>query len=616
MAKIGDSVKKKVPELRFPGFTDDWEERKLGEFSDVRDGTHASPKYVSQGHPMVTSKNLTHSGLDMTDVSFLTDEDFNEINKRSKVSIGDILFGMIGTIGNPVIVDRDDFAIKNVALIKEKTSNPITNKWLLQYLKSPSFNRFIQKENAGGTQKFIALGLIRDMKLRVPEFDEQQKIGSFFKQLDDTIVLHQRKLDLLKEQKKGYLQKMFPKNGAKVHELRFAGFADDWEERKLSDLFIKGGSGGTPKSTNKAFYDGDIPFLGISDITKSNGFINNTEKHISSDGLNSSAAWIVSKGAISLAMYASVGKLAILNIDAATSQAFYNMIFDDYDLRDLVYQRLNKANELSEWNKLISTGTQSNLNADKVKNFQMYLPKNHDEIKLISTFFKQIDNTIALHQRKLDLLKEQKKGFLQKMFPKNGAKVPELRFAGFADDWEERKSKDIFKPKIRKGEPDLPVLSVTQTSGVVYRDEVGIDIKYDISTLKNYKVIEPNDFVISLRSFQGGFELSDKLGITSPAYTIFVPKSPEEQNNLFWRIQFKRFQFIQSLKTVTFGIRDGKSISFNEFGDLKIKFPSNILEQQKIGAFFKKLDDTIALHQRKLDLLKEQKKGFLQKMFV
>ena len=199
----------KVPELRFAGFADDWEQRKLGEFSDVRDGTHASPKYVSQGHPMVTSKNLTHSGLDMTDVSFLTDEDFNEINKRSKVSIGDILFGMIGTIGNPVIVDRDDFAIKNVALIKEKTSNPITNKWLLQYLKSPSFNRFIQKENAGGTQKFIALGLIRDMKLRVPEFDEQQKIGAFFKKIDDTIALHQRKLDLLKEQKKGFLQKMF-----------------------------------------------------------------------------------------------------------------------------------------------------------------------------------------------------------------------------------------------------------------------------------------------------------------------------------------------------------------------------------------------------------------------
>ena len=158
----------------------------------MRDGTHASPKYISHGHPMVTSKNLTNSGLDMTDVLFLTDEDFNKINKRSKVNIGDILFGMIGTIGNPVIVDRDDFAIKNVALIKEKNSGSIVNRWLLQYLKSPSFNRFIQKENAGGTQKFIALGLIRDMKLKVPGLTEQVKIGQFFKQLDDTIALHQR----------------------------------------------------------------------------------------------------------------------------------------------------------------------------------------------------------------------------------------------------------------------------------------------------------------------------------------------------------------------------------------------------------------------------------------
>ncbi len=198
-----------VPKLRFAGFEGDWEERKLGEASDVRDGTHASPKYINQGHPMVTSKNLTSSGLDMTDVSFLTDEDFNEINKRSKVSIGDILFGMIGTIGNPVIVDRTDFAIKNVALIKEKSYNPITNKWLLQYLKSPSFNQFIQKENAGGTQKFIALGIIRDMILKVPGLQEQQEIGTFLEQLDSTITLYQRKLDQLQNMKQVLLQNMF-----------------------------------------------------------------------------------------------------------------------------------------------------------------------------------------------------------------------------------------------------------------------------------------------------------------------------------------------------------------------------------------------------------------------
>src|SRR5699024_4340162 len=181
---------------------------------------------------------------------------------------------------------------------------------------------------------------------------------------------------------------------------------------------------------------------------------------------------------------------------------------------------------------------------------------------------------------------------------------PEIRFPGFTEDWEQRKAKELFIPKAEKNQPELPVLSVTQDHGVVYREQVGIDIKYDKATLKNYKVIHQGDFVISLRSFQGGFELSDKLGITSPAYTIFVPKNMDSQDNLFWKTKFKTFTFIESLKTVTFGIRDGKSISFSEFGDLKLFFPKNIEEQQKIGAFFKQLDDTIALHQRKLTEIK------------
>ncbi|UNM90509.1 restriction endonuclease subunit S [Vagococcus sp. CY52-2] len=157
----------------------------------------------------------------------------------------------------------------------------------------------------------------------------------------------------------------------------------------------------------------------------------------------------------------------------------------------------------------------------------------------------------------------------------------------------------MFKPLVEKNRKELPVLSVTQDMGVVYREDVGIDIKYDLNTLNNYKVVKPNDFIISLRSFQGGFELSDKLGIVSPAYTIF--NALEERNNysLFWKVFFKRFIFIESLKTVTFGIRDGKSISFTEFGDLKLAF-ANLEEQTKIGNFFKQLDDTIALHQRKV----------------
>ena len=404
----------------------------------------------------------------------------------------------------------------------------------------------------------------------------------------------------------------------KSPQLRFEGFTDGWEERKLSDLFIKGGSGGTPKSTNKAFYDGDIPFLGISDITKSNGFINNTEKHISSDGLNSSAAWIVSKGAISLAMYASVGKLAILNIDAATSQAFYNMIFDDYDLRDLVYQRLNKANELSEWNKLISTGTQSNLNADKVKNFQMYLPKNHDEIKLISTFFKQIDNTIALHQRKLDLLKEQKKGYLQKMFPKNGAKVPELRFAGFADDWEERKLGDILSERNDQMPEtnEYPLMSFVQGKGVTPKGE-----RYNRSFLvkdseKKYKKTKLGDFIYSSNNLETGSIGFNRTGkaVISPVYSIFESKKARE--SLFIGIMSARKDFISEMVRFRQGVVYGQwRIHESDFLNINIKIP-NDKEQHLIISLFESIDNTIALHQRKLDLLKEQKKGFLQKMFV
>ncbi|MGY4757851.1 restriction endonuclease subunit S [Lactococcus lactis subsp. lactis] len=412
MAKIDDSVKKKVPELRFPGFTDDWEERKLGEFSDVRDGTHASPKYVSQGHPMVTSKNLTHSGLDMTDVSFLTDEDFNEINKRSKVSIGDILFGMIGTIGNPVIVDRDDFAIKNVALIKEKTSNPITNKWLLPYLKSPSFNRFIQKENAGGTQKFIALGLIRDMKLRVPEFDEQQKIGSFFKQLDNTITLHQRKLDLLKEQKKGYLQKMFPKNGAKVPELRFAGFADDWEERKLGQYTKLITKGTTPKDKTGI---GDVNFVKVENITNGKIYPSNKIKQHEHDNYLKRSR--LEEKDILFSIAGTLGRTAIVNksiLPANTNQALAIIRGYDFDTNFLITSLAgNVVKEYIRRNPTV--GAQPNLSLEQVGNLLVNTP-NAEEQQKIGSFFKQLDDTIALHQFKLDLLKEQKKGFLQKMF--------------------------------------------------------------------------------------------------------------------------------------------------------------------------------------------------------
>ena len=197
----------KFPELRFNGFADAWEQRKLGDVADVRDGTHDSPKFYNDGFPLVTSKNLKDGSIDFSDCSFISEQDFDEINKRSKVDPGDILFGMIGTIGKPAIVEYTGFAIKNVALIKE--GNIINNRFIYHLLSSKVFDNYIARENAGGTQKFIALNQIRNFIFSAPTLAEQNKIIELLDYISQIITLHQRKLDKLQEVKKGLLQKMF-----------------------------------------------------------------------------------------------------------------------------------------------------------------------------------------------------------------------------------------------------------------------------------------------------------------------------------------------------------------------------------------------------------------------
>lgn len=247
------------------------------------------------------------------------------------------------------------------------------------------------------------------------DIEEQKKTAKILNNLDEKIKAEKTNVEKLKALKSSMLTKMFPKEGESVPELRFKGFTDPWEQRRLGDLMKKGGSGGTPTSSNSDYYNGSIPFLSITDITNSNGFIYDTDKHITEAGLNASSAWIVPKEAISLAMYASVGKVAILKENIATSQAFYNMIFEDNIIRDYIFQFLKKMEINSEWLPLISTGTQANLNAEKVKNLMINIPKEKKEMKQLSECLFNLDNLITLHQRKYEKLLDVKKAFLEKM---------------------------------------------------------------------------------------------------------------------------------------------------------------------------------------------------------
>lgn len=407
-----------APSIRFKGFTEDWEPLKLGDLAESFNyGLNASAtefdgenKYIRITDIDDKSHKFIQSGLTSPNAELSNADDY-------LLKEGDILFARTGaSVGKSYQYDRLDGKVYYAGfLIRARIKPEFNPSFIFQNTVTERYKNFIKIASQRSGQPGVNAQEYANFSLLVPTKEEQSKIGAFFKQLDTTITLQQKQLSNYKEMKTALLQKMFPKAGEKMPEVRFEGFTGEWEERKLGALYEKGGSGGTPKSTNKSFYLGDIPFLGISDVSASNGYIFDTEKHISEEGLKSSSAWIVPKEAISLAMYASVGKVAILKTDAATSQAFYNMTFEHISTRNFVFQYLLKMESMKGWNQLISTGTQSNLNAQKVRELKIMIPS-LEEQSAIGAFLQQLDDTITHHQQQLDNYKELKKAMLQNLF--------------------------------------------------------------------------------------------------------------------------------------------------------------------------------------------------------
>ena len=173
-----------------------WEQSSLGKVCDVRDGTHDSPKYYMEGYPLVTSKNVTSGKIDFSDCSLICEDDYEKINQRSKVDYGDILMPMIGTVGNPVIVDVEPkFAIKNVALIKFYEDSSVLNTFVKGLLESDYFDRAVISKVRGGTQKFIALGNIRELQISIPPMNIQLDYQYFVQQVDKSKSVVKKSLD-------------------------------------------------------------------------------------------------------------------------------------------------------------------------------------------------------------------------------------------------------------------------------------------------------------------------------------------------------------------------------------------------------------------------------------
>ena len=186
------------------------EKVRLGDICDVRDGTHDSPKYHDSGYPLVTSKNLSKGFVDFTDCNLISKEDYDKINIRSKVDVGDILMPMIGTVGKPVIVDvEEEFAIKNVALIKFCDDSKVTNVFVKTLLQSDYFEKAVISKIRGGTQKFIALSDIRKLEICLPPMELQKEFATFVHQVDKLKFKVQKSLDETQLLMDSLMQKYF-----------------------------------------------------------------------------------------------------------------------------------------------------------------------------------------------------------------------------------------------------------------------------------------------------------------------------------------------------------------------------------------------------------------------
>lgn len=395
--------KKLVPKLRFPGFTEPWEQRKLGDLykriNERNDGTLGRNKWISvakmyfQDPEKVQSNNLDTRTYVMKKGDIAFEGHPNNEFKFGRFVLNDIGTGIISELF-PIYrpITEYDLNFWKYAIQFERVMAPIFAKSIT---------------SSGNSSNKLDQNHFLNQTILVPPISEQKEIGAILERTTNLITLHQRKLEHLKLKKKSLLQKLFPKEGEVYPELRFPGFTEPWEQRKLGEV-VKSYSGGTPIASNKEYYGGDIPFIRSAEINS-----DTTELYITQKGLDNSSAKIVEKGTILYAMYgATSGEVGISKINGAINQAILAMIPLDYD-GEIISQYLRKNKE-SIIGKYLQGG-QGNLSANIILELSIQLP-GLEESNQIAYFLESVDNVITLHQRKLEHLQLLKKALLQQLF--------------------------------------------------------------------------------------------------------------------------------------------------------------------------------------------------------
>ncbi|BBI27914.1 hypothetical protein EFQU50_pQL00091 (plasmid) [Enterococcus faecium] len=406
------------PEIRFPGFMEDWEQRKLGELAESFEyGLNASAKKFDGSNKYIRitdiddiSHKFNQSGVTSPDIDFASADNY-------KLKKGDILFARTGaSVGKTYMYRESDGLVYYAGfLIRARIKSKISSEFVFQTTFTDSYNRFIKITSQRSGQPGVNAEEYSNFKIMIPNYEEQNAIGCFFKKIDDTITLHQRKLDLLKETKKGFLQKMFPKNGAKVPEIRFPGFTEDWEQRKLGEVVER-----VTRKNKKLESIRPLTISAQEGLIDQNEFFNKTvaSRDVSGYYLVKKGEFAYNKsysngypwGAVKRLNQYDMGVLSTLYIVFKPKKIDSDFLEKYYDTTYWYKEVSKHAAEGARNHGLL------NIAASDFFETEIVMPLKIEEQQKIGSFFKQLDDTIALHQRELDVLKETKKGFLQKMF--------------------------------------------------------------------------------------------------------------------------------------------------------------------------------------------------------
>ena len=409
------------PKIRFEGYSEDWEQRKLGEVCEIKDSARIpNSEWSESGIPYIRASDVTNENTD--GVLFISQERYEFYKNRTGAPTkNDVLFNGGGKIGKSLLItDEKPIYVQGGAVLYARTSKSreLVGQYLKTYFETTNAKSYIDAASAGGTMRHFTLKPSQKMRILMPSVEEQEKIGGYFVNLDRLITLHQRKYDETKTLKKYMLQKMFPQNGEKVPEIRFDGFTEDWEQRKLGDITTKIGSGKTPKGGAAAYKDDGIALIRSQNVNGDRVDLSDVvfiDEQTDEDMKNSR----VLKGDVLLNITgASIGRSAVFTreLRANVNQHVCIIRTKGSDASpEFIQLNIISSNGQNQIDSFQAGGGREGLNFHQIGKMEFLYPGIEEQQK-IGQYFANLDHLITLHQRKCNELKEIKKYMLQNMF--------------------------------------------------------------------------------------------------------------------------------------------------------------------------------------------------------